>query len=242
MARLVLVCLALVPAAACRPQDDSLRPPSPGRTIRTPLVPPRSDACSESARLKEVSGEGGRRDVWIELDGAWTNLTRFAGRHHVYDYGLSPNGKWVFVWHMKAPPRVVSVYDASSLQLVASFSPGFGGMMLWTSGNTLYHWWGAGTDCRCYALYDPLGRRILTGTTNYVEVSPSRRFLATFPTVGVSTESIRIFDFCTLETVCERRPADLVSVMDATWKSRNSLELRYVAADESRKILSLELE
>src|SRR5437667_5663369 len=57
--------------------------------------------------------EDGRsiRNLYHLSRGAWVNVTRFRNPHHIFEYGTSPDGQYLLVWHMDFSPRRMSIYD-----------------------------------------------------------------------------------------------------------------------------------
>ena len=199
-------------------------------------------ACSLPAdRLKSEATGPKRVDVFLLRDGTWSNLTRFDRPQHLYGFELSPDGRRTFVWHMEAPPRIVSVYDTQSLERIARFSPGRGGTLTWTSENTLLHRWGAGTNVANFAVYTLEGHPLLIGTSGGCTPSPSIRFLATYPTTRACDEPVRIFDLRSCRVVHELRLKNEAVVTEVSWSGEDRFKVRYRTDDDRESLEELPL-
>jgi hypothetical protein len=75
------------------------------------------------------------------------NLTNFSNPHHIYAYEMSPDQKFVFVWHEDNTPRVLSIFDLQEMKLVKNLSLGFGGDVEWNQENNIVHVYGCGSGC-----------------------------------------------------------------------------------------------
>lgn len=245
---LALLILATCSCRPSEPQDRTSRPvhSTEGSQPEAPESPPNPDppprARPRSQRLRCESFRKNRPDVFFNREGKWENLTQFSRPEHVYEFDLSPDGHWVFVWHMAAPPRVLSIFDACTMKLHTRFTPGTGGEVMWTAGNTLFHGWGAGTSCECYAIYTPEGKRLAVGVTTDLEISPSRRFLLTVPASGEGDESVQVVDLKTLNHVYRSRPPDLAYVTGAFWTTDEQVQLRYMTFDSQSRAIKINVE
>jgi hypothetical protein len=139
--------------------------PAPGKTVDGTTTRPTSGPALQVQDLGKA-----RRNVLVERDGEWVNLTRFSRPQVIFEFAASADGRWAYVWHHERPPRVLSIYDVQSMELVCSFSPGAGGSLLWTPANTILHWWGGGTDCRIYAIYNVRGKTLCGGIAGAVRM------------------------------------------------------------------------
>ncbi len=76
---------------------------------------------------------------------------------HIHDVEVSPSGYYVYLWHSPKPPRRLKIFRLTDKKLVADFVPGYGGALLWTTGDKLMHTWGCGTACQSIRVYDIAG-------------------------------------------------------------------------------------
>lgn len=196
--------------------------PAPGKTVDGTATRPTSGPALQVQDLGKA-----RRNVLVERDGESVNLTRFSRPQVIFEFAASADGRWAYVWHHERPPRVLSIYDLQSMELVCSFSPGAGGSLLWTPANTILHWWGGGTDCRIYAIYNVRGKTLCGGIAGAVEVSPDQNYLATFPTGPYADEPLVIQDLRTLEVVyTSKGKADVRTVEEYAWREAG-LQIQY---------------
>lgn len=142
---------------------------------------------------------------------------------------------------MEKPPLVVSIYETATLKLMARFNPGYGGELAWTSAGTLFHRWGAGTNCCCYAVYNREGKVLLEDSTSGTELSPGRRFLLTGPTFEHGEAETRILDLQELKIVYRGRHGHRSSALEHLWTSRNQAVILEEQEDGSTRTIELEL-
>lgn len=115
-------------------------------------------AFGPGEEIKLVGDEGKGRNLYQFSRGRWVNVTRFGRPHHIFDYGVSPEGRYLFAWHMDFSPRRVSVYDLHrGGQRIGRFEPGFGGSFCWNSRNHIVHLFGCGSGCQGCKVYDLRG-------------------------------------------------------------------------------------
>jgi hypothetical protein len=199
---------------ACGPDPDASLPAS------DPVL------ATSVSRLRCESTSSRRTDVYFEKQGEWRNLTRFDRPQKIYDFALSPDESWIFVWHMTRSPRLLSIYDSATLKRIACFAPGYGGEISWAPGNVLLHRWGAGTSVFCYAVYAPDGRTLMSGNAPSVEQSPSGRFLAMI-LYDEPDWAIEVLDLLRIKSTGVRRISSLDFSWEMTWTSKEDLVLRF---------------
>jgi hypothetical protein len=155
--------------------------------------PPWSPPCSSRPgdRVKLVGDEGKRRNLYHFSKGRWVNVTRFENRQSIFDYGVSPDGRYLFAWHMDVSPRRVSIYDLDHEgKRIGRFAPGFGGFVCWNAQNHLVHIFGCGSGCNICKVYDRQGRVLFELGERRMEISPSGRYLAALPNTGAPEVAI----------------------------------------------------
>jgi hypothetical protein len=109
--------------------------------------------------------------------GANVVLEKFAAAEGVIGSEVSGDGKFAFAWHQpKGKSLRVSVYDLQAKQRISSFSPGYGGTLVFSAANTLVLTRGCGTSCHVLTVFDLNGKTLLDVGGTFNEVSPSRRY------------------------------------------------------------------
>ncbi|APR84738.1 Hypothetical protein A7982_10087 [Minicystis rosea] len=189
-------------------------------------------ALADSPGLMLVNRLWGVGEVqYVEKDGGKHVLETFKEPHSVRQASVSSNGRWAYVWHQGAkPPLQLSIYDLATWSRTASFTPGFGGDMYFTPGASILHWWGCGSDCAEFVLYDTHGKKRLSGGTSIVSLSPTSRFMITGPSLFAGGESIVLYDLDAARILYET-PAALQS----------RFRLEEVVWDEARGAVALKL-
>ncbi|MFI4917424.1 MAG: hypothetical protein ACIAS6_13080 [Phycisphaerales bacterium JB060] len=111
-----------------RASDPPVAPPAGfWRMTDTEPTPPPPDGL----RL-EIIGERSLQNVVLHGDeGRVHALTGFTQPQHVYGAEISPDGTLAWVWHMAYTPRLVSVYDLVTRELLHRFEQGMGGELRW---------------------------------------------------------------------------------------------------------------
>lgn len=226
--------------------SDGLEEPSAARSRAAPgrpLVAAEGRPASPLPRptLEEGMSTRAITDVFLCIAGQRHNLTAFPRPQHIYGHEVSPSGDWAFVWHMERPPRIVTVYDTRSCAEVASFSPGRGGSLCWTSVDSLLHSWGAGTCVAIFAVYDRHGRTIETGSAGALEVSPGRRFVL-MPPVTLCGEPLEVMSLETFRVVYHAEPDEPCYLRDVTWHGDTRLTLRCLTDAEVERVFEISLD
>jgi hypothetical protein len=175
------------------------------------------------------------RDVFI----AGRNVTRFAKPRHIYTAVVSPDDRYLMVWHMQAPPRTVSIYDLQNKREVSTFSPGFGGSLSWAAGNLLYHQWGAGTNTAIFAIFSLDGKKQWGGSSSGADLCETGRYVFSFPTTGVAIEEIKAMDIRNGRTLAGIRPSGISSVMDHIWVDGRTVVFRYSDINHAIKVVDI---
>jgi hypothetical protein len=153
------------------------------------------DASAAPAKLKLVKRLWGTGEVHLVDQGQDKLLYRYDDPVAVRESELSPDGSYAFVWYTPArPPLQLAIFDLRTMKRTAHFSPGTGGEMHFTPGGNIAHWWGCGTNCSVLALYDIHGKKLLETSNSGTEISPSRRFAATGPSLFAADEPVVVYD------------------------------------------------
>jgi hypothetical protein len=172
------------------------------------------------------------KDVFYRKKDQWINLTKFPRAQSVLDAAVSPDGKWAYVWHGDRPPRILSIYDLTTLQRITSFAPGTGGDLAWTAGNGIFHSFGAGSGCCLYNVYDIHGKTILDGGGEgmKLKLSPDGRYLAAYPDFPSSSDPIEIRDMITMRVVYQVKGGHdgIWKLEGLAWRISGQVEIDYV--------------
>ena len=115
--------IAGLPPGKARPEKPApaWHPPPPPRLLESHV--------KTEVRLSPDN----KRNVFIDR----RNVTQFTRPQHIYKARVSPNDRYLFVWHMDYSPRKVSIYDLSSKQRISTFKPGAGGSLGWADHNLI---------------------------------------------------------------------------------------------------------
>lgn len=124
---------------------------------------------------------------------------------------LSPDRRFAFVWPAGGSPTRIDIYDALRRQritrivvdtAVAARSPS--ARVRWAAGDHVLLTWGAGTNAANGAVYNTNGVRLLDVAASAITVSPSVRFLATYPTLLADEPILVIYDLASGRQVARR--------------------------------------
>jgi len=153
------------------------------------------DALAAGAKLRLVKRLWGTGEVRLVDGGHERLLERYPEPISVQATEVSPDGHWAFVWYYTArPPLQLSIYDLRTMRRTARFAPSRGGEMHFTPGGNIVHDWGCGTNCAVFALYDVLGKKLLTVGSSGIDISPTRRFALTAPSLFAADEPVVVYD------------------------------------------------
>ena len=207
--------------------------------------------CSSrsNAHMGLVKGKGKVQNLYHILHGRRVNVTGFKSPQHIYDYGISPDSRYLFVWHMDFSPRKVSVYDLDSGKPVSRFQPGHGGELCWNSKNQIIHFFGCGSGCLGCGTYSQEGRPLFEVYSGGMDLSPSGRYLATFPVSFMPPREISIYDlydsrndsgFTTVAPILRVEAVGAVDRID--WLQEQKVTIVYVDSDQTRREVTLNLQ
>lgn len=190
----------------------------------------------------------GQSDVYVRhpgptgQPGQWVNLTRFTRAQNVFAYAASGDGRWACCWHQDRGPRQLSIYDLNTRARSGHCVPGAAGDLRWTEQGTIFHRWGAGTNAQCFAIYDVRGQTLFEGQASGLELSPTGRFLATFPTTTGADEPLAVYDVVTGKTLFSSAGKyDLREVIGNVWAGPRQLRVSYRDRAGAEKSFTVEL-
>lgn len=190
-----------------------------------------STVDAAGSKLRLVNKLWGTGEVRVVTGRRERLLERYAKPIGVKATEISPDGRWAFVWYREArPPLQLAIYALRSMRRTARFMPGFGREMHFTPKGNIVHTWGCGTSCAMLALYDVHGKKLLGTGGSGVDVSPTRRFAMTGPSLYAADEPVVIYDIDTGRRVFTKvRPSD------------NPFVVNKVRWDDRRNVVSVEL-
>jgi hypothetical protein len=203
MSRTVLVLWVLVAGCEDRKLPEAPRTPprieSSQPTAPEPPAPQRSDA-------QEVSSDAGADPV------PGPGPTEAAG---IPGSILSPDKRFALVVPEGDRVRHIDVHDASSQRRLtritldkATVVRSTSARVRWTAGNHILLTWTAGSDAASGIVYGTDGKTLLEVTGPAMEVSPSMRYLATFPTLFAAPPIIEVYDLSAGRKVARRAASD----------------------------------
>ncbi len=197
-------------------------PRAPRAGVQTHPLPP--EGIGESWYSVETHTYGkGMRDVFVNGD----NVTHFTRPQHIYKARVSPDNRYLLVWHLDYAPRKLSVYDLQVSATVSSFEPGAGGHLQWAAGDVIYHQFGAGTNTAIVRVYDVSGNVIWEHDGSGAWLGGSGRYVFTGPTLPVSPEQIQVMDVRNGNVLASVRPADIATVLSQTWLDGQNVRFWY---------------
>jgi len=192
-------------------------------------------------RAEVYENEYGLRNVYIITDNKIINITKFKNPHHIYRVEISTSQKWLLVVHMDYKPLKLSVYNLSTFKLLGQIEPGHGGHFYWTASDSLLHYWGCGTNCAIYRLYDHNLNTLLTNGTTGISLSPLRDKMITFPSTAASDENIVVHYFNNLHTKHKLSIPGLMAVSRIVWVDKITVTIEYYHKNDKRLQITKQL-
>jgi hypothetical protein len=125
--------------------------------------------------------------------------------------------------------RHIDVHDASNQRRLtritldkATVVRSTSARVRWTAGNNILLTWSAGSDVASGIVYGTDGKTLLQVTGSAMELSPSMRYLATFPTLFAAPPIIEVYDLSAGRKVARRAASDGTYwvVDDIGWKGQ----------------------
>jgi hypothetical protein len=200
-----------------------------------------SYAQDSVVRAEIRENESGLHNVYIVDGSTIINITNFKNPHHIYSAKISPSQKWLLVTHMDYKPLKLAVYDLSSFKLVKRIEPGHGGHFYWTAVDTILHYWGCGSACILYMLYDNNLNTILAQGTTGITISPGRDKMITFPSTAADDEGIILYYFDNFNKKHSISIDNLTSVARIIWIDNNSVTIEYYHKNGERLQITKQL-
>lgn len=154
--------------------------------------------------------------------GANVVLEKFAAAEGVIGSEVSGDGKFAFAWHQpKGKSLRVSVYDLQAKQRLSSFSPGYGGTLIFSAANTLVLTHGCGTSCHVLTVFDRNGKTLVDvgGTLN--DVSPARKYALVYSGFDSEPGPLSLIDLASGAVLVQSSVTESgeVGVDSVTWAS-----------------------
>lgn len=172
--------------------------------------------------LSILPNESAATEVRWSDAGSETLLETFTGGEGVVGKGVSADGRWAFVWHQpKGKSLRVSVYDLQSRKRSASFSPGYGGQLVFSAANTLVLTHGCGTSCHTLTVYDLTGKELMGVAGSSNELSPNGKYVLDYPDLYSESRPITLYEAESGRKLAEFGGTDSgeVGVDDLKWGS-----------------------
>lgn len=142
---------------------------------------------------------------------------------------LSPDQRFGLVWPVDARAAHMDVYDAQRHQRLTRIAADeavagrvWASNVRWTSGNNILLTWGSGSNAVSGVLYDTSGARLLEVDASALTVSPSGRYLATYPSLLAGDPAIEVYDLSTGRQVARNAPEGDIAreVQSIQWKGQ----------------------
>jgi hypothetical protein len=188
-------------------------------------------SSSPDQKLKIIEDKTNIKDVFYFANGKWTNLTNYKKPNHIYDYKISPDGNYAFIWHMEYAHRLLSVYDLRKLVLLKDAKLGFGGDVKWTKDNNLVHVYGCGSGCAAAKVLNLKGETLFEIGGSPIEVSPSGRYLAFFTINWVGKQNFELYDLSHQYLISHKAPLFTISgvgnVDSIQWNDEKIITIKY---------------
>jgi hypothetical protein len=184
-----------------------------------PRTPPRIESSSPP---REVTSDAGAAPV-PEPDPGPTEAPGLPGSV------LSPDKRFALLVPEGERLRHIDVHDASSSRRLTRITldkstvvSSTNARVRWTAGNHVLLTWTAGSDAASGIVYGTDGKTLLQVTGPAMELSPSMRYLATFPTLFAAPPVIEVYDLSTGQKVARRAASDgtFWVVDDLGWKGQ----------------------
>jgi len=198
---------------------------------------PTVTSASQGQKLKVRENKDHVKNVFYFKKGKWHNLTGFDEPHQFFAYKVSPGNDYAFVWHTMKYPRVLSIYNLRTLELIKELEPGTDGHLQWNMDNNILHTYGCGSGCMEAKLYSVKGETLFSVGGSPVEVSPSGRFLAHFTTNWVGAQNFQLYDLSHKHLVRSKLPLLTINSVGHVnlirWGSERTIAVKYTDAEDA---------
>ena len=198
----------------------------------------RGTATTRGQKLKIMEDKEKVKNVFYCKKGRWHNLTRFDAPHEFFAYKVSPSNRYAYVWHLMRSPRVLSIYDLQTMQLLKEFEPGFGGDLQWNRDDNIVHTYGCGSGCMVAKVYSTQGKTLFSINGSPVEISPSGRFVARFTINWVGAQSFELYDLSHKHMLWSKLPLLTINsvghVNAIQWGNERTVVVKYTDAEDSK--------
>jgi hypothetical protein len=188
-------------------------------------------SSSPDHKLKIIEDKINIKDIFYFTNGKWTNLTNYKRPNHIYDYKISPDGNYAFIWHMEYSPRLLSIYVLSKLVLLKDLKLGFGGEVKWTTDNNIVHVYGCGSGCAAAKVIDLKGETLFEISGSPIEVSPSGRYLSFFTINWVGKQNFELYDLSHQYLISHKAPLFTITgvgnVDSIQWNDEKLITIKY---------------
>lgn len=135
------------------------------------------------------SNKSNTTNIFFWYQNKWVKLTNFNTPNIVFDWSLSFDKRYAYVWyHEEYPPRKMDIYEIPSGKLLSHFYPGYGGSISWTYYNTILIEHGCGAVCNGVLMYNTSGDLLFQTASISEVVSPNLKMVITFIPKSYFTE------------------------------------------------------
>lgn len=178
------------------------------------------------------------KNLYHIINGIKNNLTKFKNSHHIYDYQLSLDNKFAFVYHMDFPPTRLSIYDLSKNTMTGQVNAIGGGKLFWASANRIIGISGCGTGCRFLAIYNTAGEMIYSGPSKgehgWVTQNPTNEYIIDISQEEEWADFIKITRISDCQSYVEKKERLYLNTLEyPEWISPNQLSFSYKVSGEN---------
>lgn len=233
MWRTGLILLVLLWGCEERKPTTELRTPSSGEA-RQPMT-------SESPTPGRVDTHEDSAETGVDPTPGWSPIEAAGIPNSV----LSPDGRFALVVSGGERVRHIDIYDAPKQRRVTRITLDddvvvrtTNADVRWTAGNHILLRWSAGSDVANGVVYGTDGKILLDLSSPGMVLSPSRRYLATFPTLFAAEPLIEVYDLSVGRRVAERAAGEgtFWVVDDLEWKGRQLVAFCRALKDQKQEV------
>jgi hypothetical protein len=147
---------------------------------------------------------------------------------------LSPDGRFALVVPGGDRVRYIDIYDVASRRRLTRITTdksvvvrASSSHVRWTAGNHILLSWSAGTNVFSAIVHGTDGKMLLQVDGSGMELSPSRRYLASYPTLFADVPTIEVYDLSLGRKVAERSASEgtFWVVDEIEWKGQQLVAL-----------------
>lgn len=163
---------------------------------------------------------------------------------------LSQDRRFAFVVPPGDRVRTIDLYDASNRRKMARITVdksivvrSSSARVRWTAGNNLLLTWSAGTNVASGIVYGLDGKPLFEVSGSGMSLSPSMRYVVTFPTLFADAPIIEVYDFSSGRKVAQKEAnADTSWVLDDFLWQERQLVVRVRDSAQNRQEFRIDLD